>query len=151
MAEATMTDTSGPGPLGLILLDGRYERVHYGLAMAASALAIGRSCVIFFTNHALHALLPVGPDSAGWGALAGDAQGHDAATQDKARQAAGVAGIEELLAACAALGARFIACEMGLRVAGLAAADLRNDIAIEVAGLVTLYNALDGRSVPVVL
>ena len=43
-------------PLGLILLDGGYERVHYGLAMAAAALAVNRPAVLFFTNGALLAL-----------------------------------------------------------------------------------------------
>ena len=56
-------------PLGLILLDGAYERVHYGLAMAASALAINRPAVLFFTNAALLALAK----DDGWRKLAGDA------------------------------------------------------------------------------
>ncbi len=129
-------------PLGLLLLDGTYERVHYGLAMAASALAVDRPAVLFFTNGALLAL--AGPQ--GWRRLAGGAEAADAA-----RCAAGVAGIEELFEACAALGARFIACEMGLRTMGLQANDLRGDIAVEVAGLVTFYNALPAGAQPSVL
>ena len=129
-------------PLGLLLLDGSYERVHYGLAMAASALAINRPAVLFFTNGALLAL--AGPQ--GWRRLGGGAEAADAA-----RRAAGVAGIEELFEACAALGARVIACEMGLRSMGLQANDLRADIAVEVAGLVTFYNALPAGAQPSVL
>ena len=136
-----------PAPLGLLLLDGRYERVHFGLAMAASALAVDRPAVLFFTNAALLAL--AGPD--GWRRLAADAAGRDAATQDAARRAAGVAGLDELLQACAALGGKFIACEMGLRTIGLRANDLRGDIAVEVAGLVTFYNALPAGAQPSVL
>jgi peroxiredoxin family protein len=129
-------------PLGLVLLDGAYERVHYGLAMAASALAVNRPVVLFFTNAALLAL----KGQQGWRNLAGDA-----AAQDAARRKAGVAGLEELLDACAALGAKFIACEMGLRSMALEANDLRNDIDIEIAGLVTFYNALPAGAQPTVL
>ncbi len=134
--------TDAPPPLGLILLDGSYERVHYGLAMAASALAVNRPVVLFFTNRALHALVL----NEGWRRLQGDP-----VVADQRRRAAGVARLEELLEACAALGARFIACEMGLRSMGLAANDLRNDIAIEIAGLVTFYNALPAGAQPSVL
>ena len=134
-------------PLGLILLDGSYERVHYGLAMAASALAINRPVVLFFTNGALLALA----GAKGWQRLGENAAGEPATAQDSARLAAGVAGLEELLEACAALGGTFIACEMGLRTMGLQANDLRNDIAIEIAGLVTFYNALPAGAQPSVL
>ena len=136
-----------PPPLGLILLDGRYERVHYGLAMAASALAVDRPVVLFFTNHALHALA-IG---AGWRRLLSDADGRTAAAQDDARRAKGVAGLAELLEACAALGGRFIACEMGLRTAGLRPDDLLPAPPVEVAGLVTFYDALPAGAQPTVL
>lgn len=129
-------------PLGLILLDGAYERVHYGLAMAASALAVNRPAVLFFTNHALHTLAA----KDGWRLLHGEPL-----AADQRRRAAGVAGLEELLDACAALGGRFIACEMGLRSVGLAANDLRSDIEIEIAGLVTFYDALPPGVQPTVL
>lgn len=129
-------------PLGLILLDGGYERVHYGLAMSAAALAVNRPAVLFFTNGALLALT----GEAGWRRLAGDAP-----AQEAKRKAAGVAGLAELLEACAALGARMIACEMGLRSAGLTANDLRKDMAIEVAGLVTFYAGLPAGAQPTVL
>lgn len=134
-------------PLGLILLDGAYERVHYGLAMAASALAINRPVVLFFTNGALLALA----GETGWHRLGENAAGKPATAQDSARLAAGVAGIAELLEACAALGGKFIACEMGLRTMGLQANDLRQDIKIEIAGLVTFYNALPAGAQPSIL
>ena len=75
-------------PLGLILLDGAYERVHYGLAMAASALAINRPVVLFFTNAALLVLA----GETGWHRLGENAAGEPATAQDSARLAAGVAG-----------------------------------------------------------
>ncbi|MGE0151931.1 MAG: hypothetical protein AB7R90_04885 [Reyranellaceae bacterium] len=129
-------------PLGLILLEGSYERVHYGLAMAASALAVNRPAVLFFTNGALLALA----GEQGWRRLQGDALREEAR-----RKAAGVAGLPELLEACAALGGRLIACEMGLRTMALAANDLRSDIKIEIAGLVTFYGALPAGAQPTVL
>lgn len=130
------------GALALIVLDGAYERVHYALAMAASAAAIGRNTTLFFTNHALHALTRPRQGTPGWHDLRDDAGGHGAAEQDRARIAAQVGGFDELLAACADLGVRLMACEMGLRNAGLTAAELRADLPIEVTGLVTLYAGL---------
>ena len=127
------------GALALIVLDGGYERVHYALAMAAAAAAIGRKASLFFTNHALHGLAAPRKGVPGWHSLRPDAGGRSAAAQDKARLAAKVGGFDELLEACAELGVRLMACEMGLRNAGLAAADLRSDLPIEVSGLVTLY------------
>ena len=129
-------------PLGLILLDGAYERVHYGLAMAASSLAVNRPAVLFFTNAALLALAK----DEGWRKLAGEAS-----QQEQLRQTAGVAGLPELLEACAAMGGKFFACEMGLRTMGLQANDLRSDIEIEIAGLVSFYNALPEGAQPSVL
>lgn len=137
MAEPPLAD-----PLGLILLDGSYERVHYGLAMAASALAVNRPAVLFFTNGALLALAA----NEGWRKLSGDAP-----QQEESRLKAGVAGLPELLEACAAMGGRFFACEMGLRTMAMQANDLRNDIEIEIAGLVTFYNALPAGAQPSVL
>lgn len=134
-----MAERAAKPGLALVVLSGEYERVHYALAMAAAAAAIGRPATLFLTNHALHAFRAGKEDAPGWHALQGDAQGHAAAGLDRARLAAGAAGFDELLESCAALGVRMIACEMGLRVAGIEAAALRTDLPIEVAGLVTLY------------
>lgn len=126
---------SGLAKLSVLVLSGRFERVHYALVMASAAVAIGIPTTLFFTNAALHALTS-DADGPGWRALAADG-GRDGGAVDDARRARGVAGFEELLAACAELGVRLIACEMGLRAVGLAAADLRADVPIEVAGAVT--------------
>jgi peroxiredoxin family protein len=134
-----MADKLGQGSLALIVLDGSYERVHYALAMAASAAAIGRKVILFFTNHGLHALMRTREGAPGWHRLRADADGRSAHTQDQARIAAKVGGFDELLAACVELGARLMACEMGLRNARLSVEDLRPDLPIEVSGLVTLY------------
>jgi peroxiredoxin family protein len=62
----------------------------------------------------------------------------DGAALDARNRARGVAGFEELLQACAALGVGLIACEMGLRALGIGATELRNDLPIQRAGLATL-------------
>ena len=118
--------------LALAVHAGAFERVHYALVMASAAAAIGRSAVLFFTGEAVRALVD-------WQDLPG-------AEQDARLVARGVAGFEELLEACRELGVRFIACEMALRAAGLRAEELRTDLPIEVAGVVTFLEAAsDGQ------
>lgn len=137
-----MTPSAGPDPvlppdkLSLLVLSGDFERVQYALVVASAAAAIGTPVTLFFTNQALFSLAGEGPGGAGWRSLPG-AAGRAGGAIDDERRARGVAGFEELLGACADLGVRFIACEMGLRAIGLDAAALRRDVPIEVAGVVT--------------
>jgi peroxiredoxin family protein len=122
-----MTDgPAGIGALSIVVFDGRFDRVHYALVLASAAVATNRPATLFFTGQALRALLPEG-----WRRLDGDAEMREA---DFATRR--VATFAELLDACRALGVRFIACEMGLRALGLAAADLA--VPAEIAGVVTL-------------
>jgi peroxiredoxin family protein len=130
--------TAEPGPadgadIAAIVFSGTFERVHYALVIATAAAAIGGRATLFFTGEAIRAL--VGGEA--WRLLpgAGGALGHQI---DEGFRRRGVAGFAELLEAAVALGVRFIVCEMGLRVVGLARADLREDVPIEPAGLVTL-------------
>ena len=118
----------GIGALSLVVFDGRFDRVHYALVLASAAAATNRPATLFFTGQALHALLPEG-----WRRLDGDPE-----AQEAAFAARRVATFAELLDACRALGVRFIACEMGLRALGLAAADLA--VPAEIAGVVTLLS-----------
>jgi peroxiredoxin family protein len=120
----------------LLVLSGEFERVQYALVVASAAAAIGTPVTLFFTDRALSALSGEGEEEAGWRSLPG-AGGRSGGAIDDERRARGVAGFEELLGACADLGARFIACEMGLRAVGLEATALRKDLPIEVAGAVT--------------
>lgn len=137
-----MTPSAGPDPvsppdkLSLLVLSGDFERVQYALVVASAAAAIGTPVTLFFTNQALSSLAGEGSDGGGWRSLPG-AGGRTGGAIDDERRARGVAGFEELLGACADLGVRFIACEMGLRAIGLDAAALRRDVPIEVAGVVT--------------
>lgn len=120
-----------PGKLSLIVFSGDYAKAHYALAAAAAAAAVDRPATLFFTMHGARALLAAGADSAeGWRAL-------DGASADAELRGRGVAGFEELLESCAALGVRFMVCEMGLRALGVAPEALRDDLPISVAGLVS--------------
>ena len=130
--------------LSLILLSGSFERVHYGLAMASAAAALGRPVTLFATLAATRAFLAPGPDGRpGWAALPpgpdlaspGIADGFALDARNRER---GVAGFEELLQACTGLGIEIIVCEMGLRALGVAAGALRPDLPIQRAGLATL-------------
>lgn len=114
-------------PLGILLLAGTHDRAHYAFVLASGAAALGRQVVLFVTNAGCHALF------SDWSGLA------DAARDERVR-AAGVAGLEELRAATAELGARLIACEAGLRAEGLDASRLMPGV--EVAGVATFLSAV---------
>ena len=119
-------------PLGLLLLSGGHERAHYAFVLAAGAAALGRPVTLFATNE-------------GCRALCADLAPLANAGRDVAARAAGVAGIAELRAAAVELGVRMLACEAGLRMAQLAAADLL--AGVEVAGVATFLAATAGGQV----
>ncbi len=107
-------------PLGILLISGGHERAHYAFVMAAGAAAIGRAVTLFATNAGCRALLR-------------DWCSPDDAARDAAVQARGVAGLDELRTAALELGVRLLACDAGLRMAGLEPAALHP--AVEVAGV----------------
>jgi peroxiredoxin family protein len=115
-----------PSELGILLISGTYERAHYAFVIASAAAAIGRRVTLFATNQGCHAV------AADWSGLS-DAQA------DASLQGLGVAGFATLREAAIELGARLIACEAGLRVAGVAAGALA--ASVEVAGIVTFLQA----------
>jgi peroxiredoxin family protein len=114
-------------PLSLIVESGGFRRVHYALAIAAAAAAVGRPATLFFTMDALRAL----EAEEGWRALPG-------AEADARLAAAGCVDFETLVASCAELGVTFMVCEMGLKAIGLARGRLRDDVPIADGGLATL-------------
>ncbi len=120
---------SDPTTLGILLISDCYERAHYAFVLAAGAAAVGRRVVLFATNGGCAAL------AEDWGVLAG-------ADRDSAVGETGVAGLAELRDACAELGVRLIACEAGLRIAGIDPNQLR--AGVEVAGVVTFLEATAG-------
>ena len=121
-----------PDTLGVLLMSGGHERAQYGLMVAVSAAALGRAAVVFATNEGCRAL-GVGPVGVA-----------DWAREARVR-AAGVAGVEELREAAVGLGVRLMACEAGLRMAGMGAEGLMPGV--EVAGLATFLGAVGGGQI----
>ena len=119
-------------PLGVLLVSGGHERAHYAFVLAAAAAALGRSVVLFATNE-------------GTRALRADLAGLDDAGEESRVRAAGVAGLAELRGATMEMGARLIACEAGLLMAGVQAAELLPGV--EVAGVATFLAAIGGGQV----
>ncbi len=115
-----------PDKLSVLVVSGEFARVHYALVLAAGAASVGTPATVLFTLDACRALVR----ESGWQSLTG-------AAADEGYQRGGVAGFEALLAACRELEVRLMVCEMGLRAAGLSPADLRGDLSLEIAGVVT--------------
>ena len=109
--------------LGILLISGGHERAHYAFLLAAGAAAIDRTVVLFATNAGCHALTAAGADDAREAEMVG----------------LGIAGLATLRDACIELGVRLIACEAGLRIAGLDASDLLPGV--EIAGVPTFLAA----------
>ncbi|MCU0838305.1 MAG: DsrE/DsrF/DrsH-like family protein [Rhodospirillales bacterium] len=131
-------DAPAAGRLSLIVMSGEFVRVHYALVLASAALAVGRPVTLFFTLDAARALTSADAyNPPGWARLPA-AGGQSPADIDAGYRARGVAGFEDLLAACIELGARIIVCEMALVALGLPATALRTEVKAEIAGVVTL-------------
>lgn len=118
--------------LGLLLLSGTHDRVHYAYVMAAGAAALGRSVVLFASNRGCLGL------ATDWSVI-------DDAARDEQVRASGVAGLDELREACVELGVRMIACESGLRAEGIDPASLLPGV--EIAGVTTFLAAVGGGQI----
>jgi len=123
---------TAPRKLSIVVFAGAYDRVHYALTMAAAALAVNTPATLFFTMGALKALTVDG-----WRGLLPGEDGAAPAEADDRMIARGLAGFEEMLSSCVALGATVMACEMGMRAIGLEAGQLRKDVPVTPGGLVT--------------
>jgi peroxiredoxin family protein len=143
--------------IAVIVQSGDFERIHYALALAASALAVNRPAVLFFTGGAIRALLRGDNGFPGWAVLPADAATAGAhavgehietgAERDAVLKARGVGDFETLLDACVQLKARIIVCEMGLRAMAIERPALRDDVPVHVAGIVTLYEEARGGQI----
>lgn len=112
-------------PLGILLLSGSHDRVHYAFLLGAGAAAIGRQVRIFASN-------------AGCSALLADISGLASDPRDVRARAAGVAGIVELREACVELGVGLMVCEAGLRMESLERGGLLDGV--QVAGVATFLS-----------
>jgi peroxiredoxin family protein len=113
------------GGVSIIVRSGKYEDVHYALALAAAAVAVNKPAVLFFTMAGIRALTGPPPALDDW-------------QRDAINRQRGVGDFETLLQACVELGVRFIVCEMGLRSLDIDRTTLRADVPFTVAGIVTL-------------
>ncbi len=126
--------SGAPDKLSIVVFSGDFERVHYAFSMAAASAAVDRPATLFFTMEAIRALAkPTADGAPGWAAIPGAARDAEFAER-------GFATMEALIEACAALDVTFLICEMGLRAAGLAMADLRDDLDYAEGGIVTFLN-----------
>ena len=107
--------------LSLIVQSGDFERVHYSLVIASAALATGKPVTLFFTMEGTRALTSNFVDT----------------EQEAALKQKKLATFEELLAACAEMGASFMVCEMGLRTSHVVRDQLRPDIEIKEGSIVS--------------
>jgi peroxiredoxin family protein len=129
--------TAAVKKLSLVVYSADADKVHYALVMASAAAAVDTPVTLFFTREACRALVPDG-----WKALPVPGGG-TGADLDRDYGEKGIGCFEDLFAACAQLGVRFIVCEMGLKAVGLAFSDLRADLKLEQAGVVTFLNDAD--------
>jgi peroxiredoxin family protein len=113
------------GGVSIIVRSGKYEDVHYALALAAAAVAVNKPAVLFFTMAGIRALTGPPPALEDW-------------QRDAINKQRGVGDFETLLQASVELGVRFIVCEMGLRSLDIDRTTLRADVPFTVAGIVTL-------------
>jgi len=116
-----------PETLGILLISGTHERAHYAFVLATAAAAVGRRVTLFATN-------------AGCYALARDWSGLPDSGRDALVRASGVAGLGDLREAAVELGVTLMACDSGLRMAGLAAEQLLEGV--EVAGVPSFLSAV---------
>ena len=132
--------------LSIIIYSGYYDKIHYALAMASAAAAIGRPVTLFFTMGACLALKQ--PDSSGlpaWKNLPlSEDRNSDFASNggnlDDRYLLQKVATFDDLLNSCIEFGVIFMVCEMGLKAEGIQVQQLNNDIPFREGGLVTFLN-----------
>jgi peroxiredoxin family protein len=137
--DPTSPEVARPAKLSLIVYSGAFDRVHFALATAAAAIATNTPVTLFFTMDAIRCLTRAPNGTPGW-QTAMSADGETGAAVDAGFAANGVGGFEELLSACAELGATFMVCEMGLRAKEITRQNLRDDITFVDGGLVTFLN-----------
>ena len=129
-----------PDKLSLVVFSKHIDRVHYALVMASATAAISTPVTVFFTMGATLALGK--PDENGtYPYQAMPAEGYNnGAEMNEAFAQKNVADFETLLGACIELDVKFMVCEMGLQTIGIKRKDLRDDISVEIGGVVTFMN-----------
>ncbi len=129
--------------LSIIAFSSDFGRIHYALSTAAAASATNMSVTVMFTMGAIRAVAVDSSGAPGWGKLTDENTNTAGIVQDKINQSKGIAGFEELLAACSSMGVTFLVCEMGLKAGGVQTEKLREDMSFEPGGLVTFLNSAE--------
>ena len=109
-------------PMFLTLADDSWQRAHYAFVVAAGGLSLGREVTIFAGGRSVLAL------TSDWEGLQGIIADHEL-------EACGIVGFGELREAVLDLGALVMACEAGLKMAGVCAEDLLGGV--KVRGIVS--------------
>ena len=133
--------------LSLIVHSSDIGKIHYALVLAAGAAAINKPVTLFFTMGASTVLSKNNGEVLPWHNMpaSGFANGLE---MNNALKQRGVADFQTLFQACVELGVRFMVCEMGLSFAEIKKTDLRDDVKIEITGVVTfLHDASKNGSV----
>lgn len=138
-------NTGASRSLTVIVYSDAFDKVHYALAAASAAAAVGRPATLFFTMGAIQALFSKNSTgTAGWPSMQAS-DGRAASALDADYAARGIADFETLLDACKNLGVRFMICEMGLKAIAAARDSLRDDLTLEAGGLATvMMESADG-------
>ena len=124
--------------LSIIVYDHHFDKVHYALVIASASAAIGRPTTLFFTMGACEILQDnSGKDTPAWHKMPLSDRVETGQFLDHFYARNGIGTVEELIDACNKFDVRFMVCEMGLRAKGLQHTNLRNDLNIELGGIVT--------------
>ena len=130
-----------PQKLSVVVFSGKFDRVHYALVMASAAAAIDTPVTLFFTMEAVRNILkPEADGQPTWGTQTTTMCLETGADMDAGFKEHGVADFETLLMSCRELGVKFMVCEMGLKAMDLQREDIREDLNIELGGVVTFLN-----------
>ncbi|MEQ8229150.1 MAG: DsrE family protein [Rhodospirillales bacterium] len=132
-----MAEPAPPDKLSVIVYAGEYDKIHYALATAAAAAAIGRAATLFFTMDAIKAL---GRDEAWRDLPVSQGNTKNGGIMDDRFDTQGVATFEALISACVEMEVTFMVCEMGIRARGLEGMSIRDDVPVQAGGLVTFLN-----------
>jgi peroxiredoxin family protein len=118
-------------PMTIMVIDGLAERIHMALMTGATAAAMGRPVIYFFSKSAAKALT-----NPGWVKMP---YGEKSAVEmDITLNSKGIADTELLLDALAALDVTFIVCETALQEHDIEIEDLITRPKVEISGLADL-------------
>lgn len=124
-------------PMTIMVIDEHADRIHMALMTGATAAAMGRPVLYFFSKSAAKALTKTGWDALPYGK-------ETALEMDQRLNSKGIADTALLIDALAALDVAFIVCESALQEHGIEIEDLITRPKIEISGLADLIERGSG-------